>query len=66
MLFVLHNLHHMLNYYVLLLYCPQHCVLFVKSMLAYMIPDTPDWVETELARAAYQSKKAWRKQVTHL
>ncbi len=42
----------------------QHAVLFLKVVLSYVIPDAPDWVETALARQEYQSKRAWRKDVS--
>ena len=44
----------------------QHLLLFVKVMISYMIPDQPEWVETAVARVQYQSKQAWRKEVSKL
>ena len=36
----------------------------VKVAVAYFIPDTPKWVELELAKIAYQSRLALQKEVS--
>jgi len=33
-------------------------------MIAYLIPDMPEWVEIAVASADYQSKLAFKRQVT--
>ena len=43
--------------------CIQHAIIVVKMMLAYLIPDEPEWVQTAVARVEYESKLAWSKQV---
>jgi len=42
----------------------QHAILFLKVMLAYLIPDKPEWVETSVAAEDFQSKLAFKRQVT--
>jgi len=41
----------------------QHAILFLKVMLAYLIPDKPEWVETSVAADDYQSRLAFKRQV---
>lgn len=41
----------------------EHVLLAVKVAVAYFIPDTPKWVEVELAKIAYQSKLALQKEL---
>ena len=50
--------------YFVIVFDLQHLLLFVKVMLAFLIPDAPAWVETVLAREDYQSKQALKKQVS--
>jgi len=44
----------------LLFVAVEHIILFVKVILAYLIPDVPGWVSTSLAKTDYESKKALR------
>lgn len=41
----------------------QHIILAIKFGVAYFIPDTPKWVQVELAKVAYKSKQALHKEV---
>lgn len=47
----------------ILVFIFQHILLVVKVAVAYFIPDTPKWVEVELAKIAYQSRLALQKEV---
>ncbi|XP_076469923.1 anoctamin-10-like isoform X2 [Babylonia areolata] len=40
----------------------EHCVLAIKAAVAYFIPDTPRWVQVNMARMEYQSKQALQKE----
>ena len=54
-------------YYSLFSYCTfQHIILAIKVAIAYCIPDTPKWVEIELAKIAYKSKIALQHKVFYI
>ena len=42
----------------------QHVILFVKVMISYLVPDKPEWVATAVASVEYQSKIAYKRQVS--
>ena len=44
----------------------QHIILAIKVAIAYCIPDTPKWVEIELAKIAYKSKIALQHKVFYI
>ncbi|KAK7114042.1 anoctamin-10-like isoform X2 [Littorina saxatilis] len=47
---------------VLIFVAVEHCVLAIKAAVAYFIPDTPRWVQIEMARMEYESKQALQKE----
>lgn len=46
----------------LIFVCVEHIILAIKFAVAYFIPDTPNWVQIELAKVAYKSKQALHKE----
>lgn len=38
----------------------EHVIIFIKIILAYLIPDVPQWVSIALAKTDYESKEALR------
>ncbi|XP_071174438.1 anoctamin-10-like isoform X2 [Mytilus edulis] len=49
---------------VLIFVLVEHIILAVKFAVAYFIPDTPKWVQVELARVAFKSKQALHKETS--
>lgn len=43
----------------------QHIILAMKMAIAYFIPDTPKWVEIEVAKMVYKTKMALQNEVIY-
>ncbi|XP_078609248.1 anoctamin-10-like isoform X2 [Branchiostoma floridae x Branchiostoma japonicum] len=50
---------------VLIFVAAEHLIIFIKVVLAFAIPDMPEWVETQMGRIEYQSTQALKKQDHH-